>query len=768
MNGKINNIVKLICGMNGSNFGLLLKIGKEDYSIRAFHGNLNFEDSALKSFCEDLRFTQDFNPERIVHLDSYLKLADQLNLKSLGIKEIYKSPNFALLLICFSNESELKNIEMSNMDTASEMLFEFMEDEKSVNSEYSMQRTMENANLAVLFSDNEGNAIFTNNRFNETFNLENKTALISENLKLFDEEGNFLNNFDYPYKIAVRNNKSINDRKYKYINDNGEEKWFRVNSIIVPDSGDAAAKVLTTFEDITTVMDIKQRMKSDMAPPEVIYYSSDPSGTEYSFISDSAKKLFGYLPEEIFDNRYMIASRIFPEYLSDYKNFIRDVSRGSQLAIEYKINDAKNSVRFVRHLGIPVLENSEVVKIVGVITDITNEKKITEKLQFAEEKLNLVLENSDEFIFSLNEEFKFEIINQLGARFLGYEPEELIGIDISEFLRDENKKEIIELLGDIKNSENLKSFAASFRAKNHKTIQIEIKAKSLESGDGIKSIVGVGRNISEYQKDEIKIKELTHKLNEANQKIEKEKQKNSQQLNIADELNRLKNDFISSISHELRTPLTSIVGFADTISSDPDLERNVIKEFGKVILEEGNRLSNLINEILDFSEYEAGIKKLSKSNFDIVDMINQLVESVEEQFNDKNVKLAVISDNNNLYLTGDRIALYKAFENLLSNALKFTSRGGKAEISIIDKDEQLEVVVSDTGVGIHQSDIPKLFQKFRKLSRTGSQIPGVGFGLVTVQQIIDLHFGTIKIESELNKGTKIIVRIPKNLTNGGR
>ena len=204
MNGKIKNILKLICGMNGSNFGLLLKIGKEDYSIRAVHGNLNFDDSALKRFCEDLRFTQNFDPERIVHFDSYLKLADQLNLKSLGIKEIYKSPNFALLLICFSNESEFKSIEMSNMDAASEMLFEFMEDEKSVDSEYSIQRTMENANLAVLFSDYDGNAIFTNNRFNETFNLESKSELINEGLKLFDEEGNFLNNFDYPYKIAVR------------------------------------------------------------------------------------------------------------------------------------------------------------------------------------------------------------------------------------------------------------------------------------------------------------------------------------------------------------------------------------------------------------------------------------------------------------------------------------------------------------------------------------------------------------------------------------
>jgi PAS domain S-box-containing protein len=767
MNGKINNILKLICGMNGSNFGLLIKIGRDDYSVRAVHGELNIDNSLLKNFCDDLRFTQNFDPAEVVQFDSYLKLAELLNLKALGIKEIYNSANFSLLLICFSKESEFKSIEISNMDTASEILFEFIEDEKSYDGEYSMQRTIENANLAVLFSDYDGNAVFTNNRFKETFNFDTQTEFTDDSLKLFDEDGNFLENFDYPYKIAVRKNKSISDKKYKYINDNGEEKWFRVNSIIVPDNN-AAAKVLTTFEDITTVMDIKQRMKSDMAPPEVIYYSSDPSGTEYTFISDSAKKLFGYLPEEIFDNKFMIISRIFPEYLKAYKNFIRDVSRGSQLAIEYKINDAKNNVRFVRHLGIPVLENYEVVKIVGVITDITNEKKITEKLLFAEEKLNLVLDNSDEFIFSLNEQFQFEIINQLGARFLGYEPEELIGNEISDFLRDENKNQVNEIIDEIKNSDSLKLFNANFKAKNNKTVQIEIKAKSIKFGDEGKTIIGVGRNISEYNKDELKIKELTHKLNEANQNIEREMRKNNQQLNIAEELNRLKNDFISSISHELRTPLTSIVGFADTISSDTELDRNVITEFGKVILEEGNRLSRLIDEILDFSEYEAGIKELKKSNFNLFELVNQLKRAFDSQFNDKNIALELTMEGSNLNLTGDRIALYKAFSNLLSNALKFTNSGGKVDISIIDKDELIEFIIADTGVGIHEADISKLFQKFRKLNRAGSQLPGAGFGLVTVQQIIELHFGTIKIESKLNKGTKITVRIPKNLTSGGK
>ncbi|MBL1213093.1 MAG: PAS domain S-box protein [Ignavibacteriae bacterium] len=766
MNGKINNILKLICGMNGSNYGVLLKISSNGFSIRAAHGNLDLNDISLKTFCEDLRITQNFDPSQVIFLESYIKLAEQNNIQSLGIKEVFKSERFILLLLCFSSEKEMKDVEVANMDTASEMIYEFLEEEKTFSTEANLESTIENANLAVLFSDNKGNPVYTNNRFRETFNLKGVSHFNNELFKLFDEEGNYIENFDYPYQIAARNNKSLNDRTYKFINDKGEEKWFRVNSILVPDMSNDDQKILTTFEDITTVMDIKQRMKAEMAPPDVVYYSSDPSGTEYSFISDSAKKMFGYLPEEIFDNRYMIASRIFSEYLDKFKNFIRDLSRGSQLAIEYKIRDAKNKTRFVRHLGIPVLENYEVVKIVGVISDITNEKKITEKLLFAEEKLNLIFENSDEFIFSLNENFEFDLVNQLGARFLGYEPEELIGCSISDYLKDDNKKKLMNVLKEVSSSDELLTFTANFRARNHKTVQIKFKAKTIQCEGIDKTILGVGRNISEYQKDELKIKELSEKLNNANKIIENEKNKVSHHLNVSDEINKLKNDFISNISHELRTPLTSIVGFAETIASDSEIEKNMIQEFGKVILEEGQRLSRLIDEILDFSEYESGLRKLVKIKFNVVDMLEQLVDSVREQFDSKNIKLTIVSKQNHLDLIGDRITLYKAFDNLLSNAYKFTDIGGKVEIIVNDIDEAVEFIVADNGVGIHEADISILFQKFKKLSRTGSQIPGAGFGLVTVQQIIDMHFGTIGIESKLNQGTKIIIRIPKNLTVG--
>ncbi len=112
-------------------------------------------------------------------------------------------------------------------------------------------------------------------------------------------------------------------------------------------------------------------------------------------------------------------------------------------------------------------------------------------------------------------------------------------------------------------------------------------------------------------------------------------------------------------------------------------------------------------------------------------------------------------------MRGDKERLVKAMSNLFSNAVKFSGRGGRITVIVQDIENELEISISDTGIGIAPKDIPNLFQKFSKINRPGSQVPGAGFGLVTVKQVIDLHKGIIKVTSELNKGTTVIIRLPK-------
>jgi signal transduction histidine kinase len=241
-----------------------------------------------------------------------------------------------------------------------------------------------------------------------------------------------------------------------------------------------------------------------------------------------------------------------------------------------------------------------------------------------------------------------------------------------------------------------------------------------------------------------------------------EQDRAKQQITVLEELNRLKNEFISNVSHELRTPLASIVGFAETIVSDEDLPREMIEEFSNIILSEGKRLAKLINDILDFSNLETEKDTLEKTEFDIILVLKNLAKKWSKSAEEEGLTFSTEIPEAEIKIRADKERISNAISNLLSNAVKFTNKGGRVTLLARDFLKEVEIIVSDTGIGIPKEDIPKLFQKFSKVGRTGTQIPGAGFGLAMVKQIVDLHDGLVKVSSELNKGSTFIVKLPKS------
>jgi signal transduction histidine kinase len=277
----------------------------------------------------------------------------------------------------------------------------------------------------------------------------------------------------------------------------------------------------------------------------------------------------------------------------------------------------------------------------------------------------------------------------------------------------------------------------------------------------ITGMFSIGRNITTRKRDERKIKELNSKLVEANRIISIERERAKNKITLLEELNQLKSEFISNISHELRTPLASIVGFAETINSDPDLPKEMMNEFTNIILSEGKRLAKLINDVLDFSKLESGEEELKIVNVDINDLLNEIIDSLEPSIEEKKLSITKSLPEEDLVIKADKDRISKVIYNLLSNAIKFTNSGGRISVLAQDFGKEIEIAISDTGIGIPEKEIPKLFQKFSKVNRPGTQITGAGFGLTAVKQIVELHKGLIKVKSEVNKGSTFIVRLPK-------
>ncbi|MDR7870765.1 MAG: HAMP domain-containing sensor histidine kinase [Tissierellaceae bacterium] len=220
---------------------------------------------------------------------------------------------------------------------------------------------------------------------------------------------------------------------------------------------------------------------------------------------------------------------------------------------------------------------------------------------------------------------------------------------------------------------------------------------------------------------------------------------------------QIKNDFISSVSHELRTPLTSIKGWAITLQGDDTIDPELLKDGLEIIETESDRLSKMVEELLDFSKFISGRVTLEKFVFSIRDTIKMIEKQYMPRAKYNQVDLKVnIADDVQLFL-GDENRIKQLLLNLLDNAVKFTPAGGAVHLNSFIEDNNLVLTVKDTGIGIPPEDLPHVKEKFYKGKHSKSHS---GIGLSICEEIVSLCNGILDIESEINKGTTVRVVLP--------
>lgn len=220
---------------------------------------------------------------------------------------------------------------------------------------------------------------------------------------------------------------------------------------------------------------------------------------------------------------------------------------------------------------------------------------------------------------------------------------------------------------------------------------------------------------------------------------------------------QMKNDFISSVSHELRTPLTAIKGWAETVGSMPDDAETIAKGM-RVITSESERLSRMVEDLLDFSRMQNGRFSLNKNTMDILAELGDAVLIYTEKA--KHEGIEVIYDEPDMlpFVYGDRNRLRQVFVNIIDNAIKYSDKGGVVSVQATMSDARhIEVDVSDTGCGISPQDLPKVKTKFYKANHTRR---GSGIGLAVADEIVTLHGGKLEIFSEQGVGTTVTITLP--------
>jgi signal transduction histidine kinase len=225
---------------------------------------------------------------------------------------------------------------------------------------------------------------------------------------------------------------------------------------------------------------------------------------------------------------------------------------------------------------------------------------------------------------------------------------------------------------------------------------------------------------------------------------------------------RHKSEFLASMSHELRTPLSSIIGFSELLITDTTgrFDDPTRQKFLAEINSGGRYLLSLINDILDLSKFEAGQMVLRIENVLIADIVHSVLSTMESLATKKAIRLEADMDAAGQVLA-DSGKLKQILLNLVSNAVKFTPDGGRVTISSQRLADAVEISVSDTGIGIAESDREHLFEEFRQLDSTiARQQHGTGLGLALTKRFVELHGGQLRLDSELGKGSVFTLTLP--------
>lgn len=360
--------------------------------------------------------------------------------------------------------------------------------------------------------------------------------------------------------------------------------------------------------------------------------------------------------------------------------------------------------------------------------------------------LNAVIEGTPDAIFVKDIEGRYIMVNSACTRFLNLPAEEILGKNDFDLYERETAEQFHEQ--DLRVLSTGETHVFEGVASNSAIEQIYLVSKSVYCDDRgrIIGLIGISHNITDRKKAE-------------EQKIALFKE---QQVRlIAEESNRLKDEFLAALSHELRTPMTCVLGWASLLRAN-DFDADIRNQALATIERNAEAQMRLIGDLLDVSRVINSHQPLKLGEIDLIAVIHAAIESVILTARTKQINLISEFENEQIKVIGDFNRLQQTVWNLLVNAIKFTPEHGQITISARRTATDCEISVCDTGQGIEPEFLPHVFQRFRQADeQTPEKHGGLGLGLAIVRHFVELHGGTVKAESAgKNKGAKFTVSLP--------
>lgn len=378
-----------------------------------------------------------------------------------------------------------------------------------------------------------------------------------------------------------------------------------------------------------------------------------------------------------------------------------------------------------------------------------------------EKRFRELLEAAPDAIMQVDADGRIILLNRVTETLFGYTREELLGKPVEVLIPTHLHAAHIGHRAQYRGHPTTRSMGSGLSLeairKDGSQFPVEISLSPSESEDGFR-ITAIIRDISERKQAEDRLRAVqaryTHTLAAANQQLELRNRE-------IEQANGLKSEFLASMSHELRTPLHTIIGFSELLGEEvqgPLNEKQ--KRFVSHIHKDSLHLLALINDILDLSKIEAGRLELRVEPFDFAGVVTESIASVRNLAEAKSLVLESALEVPTA-VEADRLRVRQILVNLLSNAVKFTPEGGRVHVNATVQYDTVVVSVTDTGIGIPKQEHESIFDKFRQVGMTTKGVrEGTGLGLPITKRLVEEHRGTIRVESEPDRGSCFTFTIP--------
>jgi PAS domain S-box-containing protein len=380
-------------------------------------------------------------------------------------------------------------------------------------------------------------------------------------------------------------------------------------------------------------------------------------------------------------------------------------------------------------------------------SEIAERKRSSEALRESEERYRELFENANDMVYTLDLSGNLTSLNKSGERMTGYSREEFISKPVSQVVAPEYMNTMLQMMDRKIAGERLTTYEIEIITKDNRRLALEVSSRLIyERGNPI-GVQGSARDITERRRVEEERARLL--AGEKAARVE------------AEEANRLKDEFLATVSHELRTPLNAILGWAELLRASK-LDDETARRALTTIVRNAKSQAQLIEDILDVSRIITGKLRIDTRPVALIAIINAAIEAVRPAAYAKDITLDTSFAASVGSVLGDPNRLQQVIWNLLSNAIKFTPSGGRVELRLEHKEDSAQIVVHDTGCGISKEFLPHVFDRFRQADSSYTrQHGGLGLGLAIVRHMVEMHGGTVQVESPgEGLGSTFIVKLP--------